>query len=407
MHNGGVGRFLVAALALAAAGCDKMPLLAPTNSSVTVTASALVLPLGGSAEVSAFVAESGGTPVQNGTVVRFTATLGRVDPVEVQTRNGRASTTFYAGDVSGIADVRATSGSAGAASTGGTTGATASNLVQIAVGAAAVDSITIRSNPSTVSTSGGTVDLVATVMAVGGRALGGITVVFSATAGSLTAGTAVTDASGEARTRLTTIATSEVTATAAGKSAKVTVTAQPGPSVSLTCSVTGASNCTAATLGQAVTFTAQRGATTSLIRSATLDFGDGSSLDLGTLASPVTVSHAYSVVGSYTARLTATDVNGESTVVVQPVQVLAPVSVSVTAVVTPAGSKTVVATATVAGATAVQYEWTFEGTVANIVTTTNSATYTYATGGSKTVSVRVVLSDGRTVSGSASVSVPL
>ena len=38
----------------------------------------------------AFVAEAGGTPVQNGTTVRFTTNLGRVDPVEAQTRNGMA-----------------------------------------------------------------------------------------------------------------------------------------------------------------------------------------------------------------------------------------------------------------------------------------------------------------------------
>src|SRR5436190_4372963 len=83
--------------ALAAAACDRVPLTAPTNSTITVTAPNRVLPLGGSTEVTAFVAEQSGTPVQNGTVVRFTATLGTLTPVEVETRNGLAVTMFQAG----------------------------------------------------------------------------------------------------------------------------------------------------------------------------------------------------------------------------------------------------------------------------------------------------------------------
>ena len=85
--------------------CDTVPLTAPSSSTVTLTASALVLPTGGSTQISATVFEPGGTPVQNGTSVRFTTTLGRVDPVEVQTRNGVATAMFLAGDVSGLADV--------------------------------------------------------------------------------------------------------------------------------------------------------------------------------------------------------------------------------------------------------------------------------------------------------------
>ena len=105
-RQAGAAALVLAQLAVIA--CDKMPLVAPTASTVTVTSGALVLPAGGSTEVSAFVAESGGTPVQNGTAVRFATNLGRVDPAEAQTRNGMAITTFHAGDVSGIADVRAT-----------------------------------------------------------------------------------------------------------------------------------------------------------------------------------------------------------------------------------------------------------------------------------------------------------
>jgi adhesin/invasin len=486
----------VVLLAASLAACEGMPLLAPANSTITVSAATQSLPPGGSTEVSAFVAEPSGTPVQNGTLVRFTTTLGRVDPVEAETRNGRAVTTFFAGNQSGVADVRATSGggvgSTGGGSTGSTTTPTASNLVQISVGVvdsisiranpavvpstggtvdviatvrgtagpisgmlvsfsatagtlesgsaltddngeartrlttnvtatvnataggkttaagatvtaqAAVESVTVRVNPAVVSTSGGTVDVVATVISFTGRPAVGMLVSFSSTAGTLNPPTALTDDNGEARSRLTTTATATVTATAGGKtSAGATVTAQAGPSVTLTCSIAGSGNCTTATVGQSVTFAAARGATTSLIRSATLDFGDGSSLDLGTLASPVTVSHSYGAVGSYTARLTATDVNGETTSVVQPVQILAPVAVSLA--LSKAGA-TVTGTATVSGGVGIQYEWTFDGSTPNVITTSNTASFTYSSSPvGKTVTVRVIRGDGRSATASAQV----
>ena len=85
---------LVVVLAFVCLSCDSVPLLAPTNSSVTIDAQSRVVPTGGTTEVTATVIESSGTPVHNGTLVRFTTTLGRMDPVEAQTRNGIATTTF-------------------------------------------------------------------------------------------------------------------------------------------------------------------------------------------------------------------------------------------------------------------------------------------------------------------------
>ena len=51
-----------------------------------------MLPTGGSTQISATVFEPGGTPVQNGTSASaYDQRSGRVDPVEVQTRNGIAT----------------------------------------------------------------------------------------------------------------------------------------------------------------------------------------------------------------------------------------------------------------------------------------------------------------------------
>src|SRR5688572_31354586 len=103
---------VLAVLAALTAACDKAQLLAPTQSTITVSAPTRVLPSNGTTPITASVIEQAGTPVQNGTTVRFTTTLGRVDPVEVQTVNGLAITTFFAGPNSGVAEIRANSGAA-------------------------------------------------------------------------------------------------------------------------------------------------------------------------------------------------------------------------------------------------------------------------------------------------------
>ena len=83
--------------------CDKVDLTAPTDSSITLTTSQTVLPVTGKAEITATVTESAGTPVQNGTMVYFTSTVGVIDPREARTENGRARVTFAGNGTSGTA----------------------------------------------------------------------------------------------------------------------------------------------------------------------------------------------------------------------------------------------------------------------------------------------------------------
>ena len=161
-----------------------------------------------------------------------TTSLGRVDPVEVQTTNGIAITTFFAGPNSGIADIRATSGAAKAEGD--------INLVKITIGAAAVNTVTVRANPGSIGPNGGTVELIATVVGENGQALEGVVVTFNADQGSLGSTTAVTNSSGEARTTLTTSQQTIVTATAGTKtSANLTIAARAGPVVTITCATVG------------------------------------------------------------------------------------------------------------------------------------------------------------------------
>jgi hypothetical protein len=107
--------------------CDSAPLVAPIASTISVFSTATALPPGGTAEISAIVIEEAGTPVHDGTVVRFSATLGTVDPVEAETRDGVALTTFTAGSTAGTAQIAATSG-------GALTGPDAPNVIDITIG---------------------------------------------------------------------------------------------------------------------------------------------------------------------------------------------------------------------------------------------------------------------------------
>ena len=403
---------ILLAVTVLATACDKVPLLAPSGSSITVTAPTTVLPVGGTTEITAFVMESSSSPVQNGTTVRFLTDLGTVNPAEAQTRNGVATTTFT-GTTSGTASIRAVSGAAGSAGTPttptdpNTPTTPSSNVVRIAVGAAAVGTagLSVRAIPASVASTGGTVEVIATVLSTDGRLLSGVPVSFSASRGTLGSTVAISDERGEARTTLTTSENSTITVrSGAATAATFDVTVRTGPSVTLTCAVGATTNCASVTIGQLVTFTAARGTTTSAIASARLDFGDGTSVNLGNLSSSVTVTHAYTAAGTYNAQLVVTDVNGETATAVQVAQVRGVAGVTVTAT---ASGRTVTATANLeSGSTdAVSFEWTFEGTTPNVVTTTNQATFTYSSAGAKTISVRVTLRDGRTATGSTSITV--
>src|SRR5262245_25187304 len=109
---------LTACGALAAA-CDRVPLLAPAGSTITLTTTVTTLPLNGTAEVVANVLELSGTPPHAGTHVSFTTSLGSIQPPEAETDiNGRVRVMFNAGAASGTATITASSGGAAVSSAG-------------------------------------------------------------------------------------------------------------------------------------------------------------------------------------------------------------------------------------------------------------------------------------------------
>ena len=404
------------------AGCDKSPLLAPTQSTITVSAGSRELPSTGTTQITAVVTEQAGTAVQNGTTVRFSTTLGVLDPVESQTRNGAAVTTFFAANSSGVARIRAISGSASG-------GETESNLVEITVGAAAVNTVTLRANPASVGPTGGTVDLIAAVVSEGGQPLQNILVTFSADQGTLSNPNAFTNASGEASTQLTTTQQAVVSATAGTKtSSNVTVAVRSGPALTIACApASGAGNCAAVPASgtsntATVVFTVTRPTGSSTLRTATIDFGDGSSQSLGNLAGgTATVTHTYagpsnSTPSTYTATVQAIDVNGETaaastTVVVTP---RSPINVSITdSCGTTALNRRCTFTATVTGggegttnAPIQSYTWDFGDGSDDVTTSGNITAHVYSAAGTYTVTVTVRTIDGRTAIGRTQILLP-
>ena len=390
---------LVAIVALLTTACDKVPLLAPANSAITLSANSLVVPAGGSTGLTAFVTESSGTPVQNGTTVRFTTTLGSVTPVETQTTNGIAIATFQAGTSSGIAEIHAVSGGA----TGTTTTTTTTNIVKIAIGSAAANKVTVRANPSSVSASGSTVEIAASV--TGGATstdtspLTGVPVAFSTTAGTLSDTSATTDGNGIARVLLTTNRKATVTASVGANSGTIDVT------VSATASVTLATSPASPTVGQAVTLTVTPATDTA--PSVVVDWGDGSSSNLGIVSAARAATHAYTSAGSYGITATATD-NGNtfstSTAVTVAPRPVFGVDIGVAPSNNPSITAPVTFTATITGdttATIVSYKWTFtdpDGTVTTVTTSGKTYTTTLTKIGTYNVELTATASDNRSAS---------
>ena len=106
--------------------CESLPLLAPTESTIVVVASAPVIPLEGESVITAVVTEGVGTPVQNGTLVTFSTTLGRLEPQESRTEDGRATSRLAGGKTTGTAMVSAFSGAA------------TSNVLSIQIGSSSI-----------------------------------------------------------------------------------------------------------------------------------------------------------------------------------------------------------------------------------------------------------------------------
>jgi Bacterial Ig-like domain (group 1)/PKD domain len=376
--------FALVAVALAATACDKVPLTAPSESTITLFATATSVSSTGSTDIVATVIEEAGTAVQNGTVVSFTTTLGRIEPSEARTQNGKVTVKFTADGRSGLAEVTAFSG-----------GATSEKL-PLPVGSAATETVTVRAEPARLGPGGGSTQIVALVRDLAGNPLSGTSVAFSASAGTMSAGVVQTDANGEARSTLTTARETTVTATVGAKSGETTVTVDGALGLSVSVSPDPP------IAGRSATFTIAVTVPTggNLVQKLQINFGDGESrtLSVASTGGQTTVAHTYEDDGTYTVSVSVTDSanNVQTQQLVIEVVPTPPIAVSLSASsVTPTTGQIVVFTATASAGTGVtirRFEWTL-GDGSTQSTTTNTISHSYGSAGQKLVKVRAIGAD--------------
>ena len=373
--------------------CDKVPLLAPTESTITLVSDRTVVPVNGTAQIIATLIEQSGTPAHNGTLVTFTTTLGALDPREAVTSNGQAVVTLRAGTESGTAEVGAFSGSARTEAP-----------VMILIGGAAAAAVTVSANPAAVPPTGDTVTILAAVTDASGNRLTGVPVSFTSSAGTLANATVITDSTGEARTTLTTDRETTVTATAGAFSSSVAIGLSALPSVTIVATPTTTS------VGEPVTFAVSVTAGSSAIREVSVNFGDGTDQALGALAGATNVAHTYTFAGTFQVVATVTDSSGATVTVatVLLVEAAAPLNVTITAPATVQVNVPATFTATAtqpAGTLEIdRYEWNF-GDGQTAVTTGSVTSHVYTSSGLKVATVRAVEKDGRSGTGRVEVNV--
>jgi hypothetical protein len=290
--------------------CDRVPLTSPTGSTISVSIDRDTLPIGGTATVTAVVTEVSGTAVHNGTMVTFQPSLGRTDPVEAPTVNGKATVTYMAGTTSGTGVIHAFSGSARTGS-----GNSSAGGVTIKVGTAGADRVSVRTEPINVPVSGGTVVVVASLFDAGGNPIINTPLSFSSDFGALSSNSATTDGNGDARVQLTTNRTTVITVAAGAKSQSFTLSALNPPAVTLTCGTAGANT---ASVGVPVTCTitppvvSGNSSTSAPITNVTINWGDGSGeIPLGALTTATLVAHTYTTAGLFQVTAAATDANSQ------------------------------------------------------------------------------------------------
>ena len=410
---------LVLAIPLGVISCDKVPLLAPTGTVITLLSTSNSVSLNSTVDIIATVIENGqsagtgtgtgttssgssgaGTPVQNGTLISFTTTIGRIEPADARTHNGQVTVKLITTGQSGTATVTAYSGGA-------------SSTLQLKIGAAAATRVQMSAIPRTLPSSGGTSLITAQISDDGGSPISGLPITFTTDAGTLTTSSVTTDSNGTASTTLTTAATAHVVAlfpgAAGGDTGSGSGSTGSANSVTVTVGAKAlagfSASPTSAPAGTPIVFTVTP-ASSSNIQGGTINYGDGQSDSLGALGSTAqTFQHVYRSIGTFTATVTANDATGGPQTLSQTV-IIGALSVSLAASPNPvtAGSPTVLTATVPAGIQVASYTFTFDD-APPVTQTGNSVSKVFNTRGNHVVRVDVTAVGGATGQATTNVSV--
>ena len=381
----------VACVGILTSGCNKVPLLAPQQSTITVSSNTSTVQANGTAEIRATVIEQSGTPVQNGTTVSFTTSLGALTPSEARTVNGVATVQFVANGQSGKAQVKALSGGATSAA------------IELSVGTAAATRVVVTANPNQIQ-SGGSSTITASVTDVGGNPLSGVPVSFSTDTGSLSSSVANTGSNGDATVTLSATRDATVTATAGtATAATVKVTVGTQPDITITTATTTPVEDAAVNF----TVTITPGTATEIFQSLEVDFGDGSRVT-GLSGTTQSVSHVYDSQGTFTVTATGRTASGATKTGTTSITIApaAPVNFTFAASPNPAavGDPTTLSVTFegTAPTNVSRYEWAF-GDGSTATTSGRSINHVYLTTGIKSARVTVRTTDGKSGTGTVQI----
>jgi PKD repeat protein len=172
-------------------GCSEGTPVAPTGTILRVSAYPTRIGTTGLSTVTISAYRSTGNPVNPGTEVRLSSSIGIVEPVVYTNESGQASAILRGDGRVGTATVTAFSGGVEPVT------------LDVAVGQLAA-SMSFQVTPSSIAETGGTLDLLALVRDEVSQPLAGAQVNFRSEVGTLDSGGRfiTTDANGEARDRL-------------------------------------------------------------------------------------------------------------------------------------------------------------------------------------------------------------
>jgi hypothetical protein len=187
---------------LLAAGCDKASPVAPSGTTLSISANPSTVSLNGTSTITVIGRQPNGNPLNPGTEIIFSVDKGSIDPIATIQNGGIATATYHADARSGAARITAsTGGSSGGGTSGG--GGTTSASVDVQVGLSSGDkpTVIVSASPSNVPVGG-----TATVTVIGRNADGspavGQTVILTTSLGSFTTPKPVTGSDGTATSTL-------------------------------------------------------------------------------------------------------------------------------------------------------------------------------------------------------------
>ncbi len=191
--------------------CKKVPFYASEGSTLVLSINNTYLPLNKETTITVLGFNSQGEAIHDHTMVYVITDLGEVIPDEVELINGKGEVKFKS-DESGIAKIYAKSGNI------------VSETIEVKIGSASLEHLTMSANPSYFDSSGGVSEIRVFAFDMNGNLLSDIPVVLSSSSGNFEKGGVLyTDKSGMATDYLYLTRTATVKAQSGSKEVSVEI----------------------------------------------------------------------------------------------------------------------------------------------------------------------------------------